>query len=126
MKRVLITGITGQDGSFLAELLLERGYEVFGLARRESWFRQNNASHLADRVQILFGDMAEVVDIASALQDTKPDEIYNLVSQSRPGESWARAPETLMINGMGTLRLFEAVRHACPKARVYHASSSEM
>lgn len=126
MKRALITGLTGQDGSFLAELLLQRGYEVFGLVRRETWFRPNNASHLADKVQVLFGDMAEGVDIASALQDVIPDEVYNLASQSRPGESWVRAPETLMINGMGTLRLFEAVRHACPKARVYHASSSDM
>lgn len=126
MKRALITGITGQDGSFLAEFLLERGYEVFGLARLDSWFRPNNASHLADKVQVLFGDMAEGTDIASALQDAKPDEIYNLASQSRPGESWVRAPETLMINGMGAIRLFESVRHACPQARVYHASSSEM
>lgn len=126
MKKALITGITGQDGSFLAESLLEKGYQVFGLARRESWYRQNNASHLADRVEILFGDMSEGVDIASAIQDAKPDEIYNLASQSRPGESWVRAPETLMINGMGAIRLFEAVRHTCPHARVYHASSSEM
>lgn len=126
MKRALITGITGQDGSFLAEFLLEQGYKVFGLARRESWFRQNNASHLAERVQVLFGDMAEGIDISSALQDAKPDEIYNLASQSRPGESWVRAPETLMVNGMGAIRLFEAVRHACPLARIYHASSSEM
>jgi GDPmannose 4,6-dehydratase len=126
MKRALITGLTGQDGSYLAELLLARGYEVFGLVRRETWFRPNNATHLADRVQLLFGDLSEGVDIASALQDAKPDEIYNLASQSRPGESWNRAPETLMINGMGTLRLFEAVRHSCPQARVYHASSSEM
>lgn len=116
-KRALITGLTGQDGSFLAEFLLERGYEVFGLVRRETWFRPNNASHLADRVQVLFGNMSEGVDISSALQDAQPDEIYNLASQSRPGESWARAPETLTINGMGTLRLFEAVRHGCPKAR---------
>ena len=126
MKRALITGLTGQDGSYLAELLLERGYEVFGLVRRETWYRPNNATHLADKVQLLFGDLSEGVDIASALQDAKPDEIYNLASQSRPGESWSRAPETLMINGMGTLRLFEAVRHSCPQARVYHASSSEM
>lgn len=126
MKRALITGITGQDGSFLAEYLLERGYDVFGLVRRESWFRPNNASHLANKIQVLFGDMSEGIDISSALQDAKPDEIYNLASQSRPGESWARAPETLMINGMGAIRLFEGVRHACPEARVYHASSSEM
>ncbi len=126
MKRALITGITGQDGSFLAELLLEKGYRVFGLARQESWYRQNNASHLAGQVEILFGEMSEGVDIVSAIQDSKPDEIYNLASQSRPGESWVRAPETLMINGMGAIRLFEAARHTCPHARVYHASSSEM
>lgn len=126
MKKALITGITGQDGSFLAEFLLERGYEVFGLVRRESWYRANNASHLADRVHVLFGDVAEGVDISSALQDAKPDEIYSLASQSRPGESWARGPETLLINGMGAIRLFEAVRHVCPRARVYHAASSEM
>jgi GDPmannose 4,6-dehydratase len=126
MKRALITGITGQDGSFLAEFLLERGYKVFGLARRESWVHANNASHLANKIEVLFGDMSEGIDIVTALQEAKPDEIYNLASQSRPGESWARAPETLMINGMGAIRLFEAVRHACPGARVYHASSSEM
>ncbi len=126
MKRALITGITGQDGSFLAEFLLARGYTVYGLARRESWFRPNNASHLAGRVEVLFGDMTEGIDIASAVQDARPDEIYNLASQSRPGESWARAPETLMINGMAAIRLFETVRHACPGAKVYHASSSEM
>jgi GDPmannose 4,6-dehydratase len=126
MKTALITGITGQDGSFLAELLLEKGYRVFGFARHESWFRQNNASHLAEKIEICFGDMAEGVDISSAIQDTQPDEIYNLASQSRPGESWARAPETLLVNGLGAIRLFEAVRHNRPTCRVYHASSSEM
>lgn len=125
-KRALITGITGQDGSFLAELLLEKGYEVVGLARRDSWFRPNCSSHLAGRIRILFGDMAEGVDIASAIVDSEPDEIYNLASQSRPGESWARAPETLVVNGLGAIRLFEAVRHQRPGARIYHASSSEM
>ncbi|MEI6414517.1 MAG: GDP-mannose 4,6-dehydratase [Pseudomonadota bacterium] len=126
MKKALITGITGQDGSFLAELLLTKGYQVFGLARRASWFRPHCASHLANQIEILFGDMAEGVDIASAVQDAKPDEVYNLASQSRPGESWVRAPETLQINGLGAVRLFEAIRHHCPASRVYHASSSEM
>ena len=126
MKSALITGITGQDGSFLAELLLEKGYRVFGFARQESWYRKNNASHLSGRIEVLFGDMAEGVDIASAIQDAKPDEIYNLASQSRPAESWTRAPETLLVNGLGAIRLFEAVRHNCPACRVYHASSSEM
>jgi GDPmannose 4,6-dehydratase len=126
MKRALITGITGQDGSFLAELLLEKGYEVFGFARRDSWFRPNCASHLGGRIQVLFGDLEEGIDIASSIQEAQPDEIYNLASQSRPGESWARAPETLVVNGLGAVRLFEAVRHNCARCRVYHASSSEM
>jgi GDPmannose 4,6-dehydratase len=126
MKNALITGITGQDGSFLAELLLEKGYRVFGIARRESWHSPNNATHLSGRIEILFGDMSEGVDIASAVQDAKPDEIYNLASQSRPSESWVRAPETLLVNGLGAIRLFEAVRHTCPACRVYQASSSEM
>ena len=126
MQRALITGITGQDGSFLAEMLLEKGYRVFGLARRDSWFRPNNASHLAGRIDLLFGDMAEGVDISSAIQESKPDEVYNLASQSRPGESWVRAPETLLVNGLGAIRLFEAIRHNSPECRVYHASTSEM
>src|SRR5947209_306910 len=126
MKRALITGITGQDGSFLAELLLEKGYKVFGFARRDSWVRPNCASHLSERVELLFGDMGEGMDIANAIIDAEPDEIYNLASQSRPGESWSRAPETLVVNGLGAIRLFEAVRHNHPQARIYHASSSEM
>jgi GDPmannose 4,6-dehydratase len=126
MKRALITGITGQDGSLLAELLLDKGYRVFGFARRESWYRPNSASHLEGRIELLLGNMSEGVDIASAIQDADPAEIYNLASQARPGESWARATETLLVNGLGTQRLFEAVRHQCPACRVYHASSSEM
>lgn len=126
MKRALITGITGQDGSFLAEYLLRKNYKVFGLARRESWYRTNNASHLADKVKIIFGDVSDGLDIASALQEAQPDEVYNLASQSRPGESWARAPETLQVNGLAAIRLYEAVRHHHAGCRVYHASSSEM
>jgi GDPmannose 4,6-dehydratase len=126
MKTALITGITGQDGSFLAEWLLDQGYRVFGFARRQSWYRPNCASHLAGRIEVLFGDMAEGVDVATAVQDANPGEIYNLASQSRPGESWARVPETLMVNAMGAIRVFEAVRHSCPSCRVYQASSSEM
>ncbi|WP_206607243.1 GDP-mannose 4,6-dehydratase [Rhizobium tubonense] len=125
-KRALITGVTGQDGSYLAELLLEKGYKVFGLARQESWYRANCASHLTGKIEILFGDVSEGIDLATAVQDAKPDEIYNLASQSRPGESWSRAPETLLVNGLAAVRLFEAVRHNCPLARIYHASSSEM
>ncbi|PZA09406.1 GDP-mannose 4,6-dehydratase [Rhodopseudomonas palustris] len=126
MTRALITGITGQDGSYLAEFLLDKGYEVFGFARQTSWYRPNCASHLAHRLTVLFGDMTEGTDIGNAIQESKPDEIYNLASQSRPGESWATAPETLLVNGLGAVRLFESVRHNKPNARVYHASSSEM
>lgn len=126
MKRALITGITGQDGSLLAEYLLQKNYEVFGLARKESWYRLNNASHLAGKVKIIFGDVSDGLDLASALQDAQPDEVYNLASQSRPGESWARAPETLQVNGLAAIRLFEAVRHHHRDCRIYHASSSEM
>lgn len=126
MKRALITGITGQDGSYLAESLIAKGYQVFGFARRESWLRPHGASHLSDRVHIVFGDMAEGVDIANAIRESEPDEIYNLASQSRPGESWSRAPETLTVNGLAAIRLFESVRQTRPGCRVYHASSSEM
>jgi len=91
VKRALITGITGQDGSFLAEFLLARGYAVYGLARRESWFRPNNASYLAGRVEILFGDMTEA-STSPPRAGRAPDEIYNLASQSRPGESWRARP----------------------------------
>jgi GDPmannose 4,6-dehydratase len=126
MKRALITGITGQDGSYLAELLLEKGYQVYGLVRQESWYRPNCASHLIKNIEVLFGDVTEGVDVASAVQEARPDEIYNLASQSRPGESWTRAPETLLVNGLAAIRLFETVRHNCRACRVYHASSSEM
>jgi len=126
LRRALITGITGQDGSYLAELLLAKGYSVCALTRRESWFRPNNVSHLQSRIEVWFGDVTEGVDLATAVQESCPDEIYNLASQSRPAESWARAAETLQVNGLAAIRLFEAVRHVCPDCRVYHASSSEM
>jgi len=126
MKRALITGVTGQDGSYLAELLLQKGYKVFGLSRPESWSKPNCASHLVDKVNILFGDLTEDHDLASIIKETRPDEIYNLASQSRPGVSWRSAPETLEVNGLAAIKLFEAVRNHRPQARVYHASSSEM
>lgn len=126
MKRALITGITGQDASFLAEILLNKDYRVFGLAKKESWYRPNSSTHLSSKIEILFGDISEGVDIASALQKSRPDEIYNLASQSRPGESWSKSAETLLVNGLAALHLFESVRHICPKAHVYQASSSEM
>ena len=126
MPRALITGIAGQDGSYLAEFLLERGYEVFGIVRPETWRKPNNASHLAGRIHVFPCDVNEGTDVSAALQAASPDEIYNLASQSRPGESWVRAPETLMTNGLAAIRLFDAARHRVPAARIYQASSSEM
>jgi GDPmannose 4,6-dehydratase len=126
MKRALITGVTGQDGSYLAELLLEKGYVVYGLARRESWLRPNLASHLVGQIEIVFGDINEGVDLANALNKARPDEIYNLASQSRPSESWPWPAETLLLNGLAPVRLFEVVRKEYPDCRLYHASSSEM
>lgn len=126
MPKALITGITGQDGSFLAEYLMMCGYEVHGFTRQKSWFAPHCSSHLVGKINIHFGDMAEGVDISTVLQEVVPDEIYNLASQSRPGDSWLKPAETLHINGMGTLRLFEAVRHISPRSKIYHASSSDM
>ena len=123
MKRALITGITGQDGSYLAELLLEKGYQVFGLSRTESWVRPNCASHLADRVTPLFGNVSEGGDITNALLEAKPHEVYNLASQSRPSLSWSNPQETLEVNAMAFTRLAEAVRRNMPQTKISHASS---
>lgn len=125
-KHALITGITGQDGSFLAELLLSKGYEVFGFARAESLGRPHRATHLEGQIVTIAGDLLESADIASALQQSQADEVYNLASQSRPSESWTRSTETLIVNALGTIRLLEAVRDDRPGAKIYHASSSEM
>ena len=126
MPKALITGITGQDGFFLAEWLLKKGYQVFGFARNASRLKSQIADQLQDKIPMLWGDIANEAEITAAIEQLRPDEIYNLASQSRPGESWAQAPKTLSINGLGAIHLFEAVRIHCPKARVYHASSSEM
>jgi GDPmannose 4,6-dehydratase len=126
MKRAFITGITGQDGSFLAELLLDKGYHVVGLVRGVEWDRGPNVASLVNRIEVVEGDFSSISDMADMIAAVAPDEIYNLASQSRPGESWARAAETLAVNGMAAVRLFEAVRAGRPACRVYHASSSEM
>lgn len=126
MKKAFITGITGQDGSFMAEFLLKKNYQIFGFARHDSWLKCQLPNELKQHIQIIYGDMSNGVDIVNALSQSMPDEIYNLASQSRPSESWNRAAETLLINGTGATLLFDAVRVMCPKAKVYHASSSEM
>jgi GDPmannose 4,6-dehydratase len=125
MKKALITGITGQDGSLMAEYLLEKGYDVFGLVRHQNW-AQGTLAYLQDRIIVKQADLADPVSLTDLIAAIAPDEIYHFASQSRPGESWARAPETIAVNGMGAIHLFEAVRLGCPSAKVYHASSSEM
>ena len=118
MKRALITGITGQDGFFLAELLLAKGYCVYGFSRIDRYLNNN--------VQRLVGDISSESDIKAAIASTQPDEIYHLASQSRPGMSWDSPAETLIANGLGAIRLFDAVRTISPTSRVCHASSSEL
>lgn len=126
MKRALISGITGQDGSYMAEFLLEKGYAVYGFCRQESWLRNHCASHLKNKIEVLFGEITNGVDIAKAINMVQPHEIYNFASQSKPSESWNRAQDTLLINSLGAINLFEAVRSFCKTAKIYHASSSEM
>jgi GDPmannose 4,6-dehydratase len=126
MKRALITGITGQDGVLLAHNLLDRGYEVVGFGRRASLLARSELHPLYARLQLHFGDASSSVDLADALLQHRPDEVYNLAAQSAPGESWVEPLATGEVTGMGAHRLFEAVRRFAPACRVYHASSSEM
>ena len=126
MKRAFITGITGQDGSYLAELLLEKGYEVHGMIRRASTFNTGRIDHIFDKLRLYHGDMTDSGCLRHILQKVKPDEIYNLAAQSHVRVSFEQPEYTADVTGMGALKLFEAVRDICPKASVYQASSSEM
>lgn len=124
--RALITGITGQDGIFLAEALLAKGYEVIGFGRRASIISRSEAKGLYDRIELFYGDLDDSVDIVDAIQQHHPDEVYNLAAQSAPSLSWTRSIETGGVTGIGAHRLFEAVRRFRPGCRLYHASTSEM
>ncbi|HHF7374748.1 GDP-mannose 4,6-dehydratase [Legionella bozemanae] len=126
MRRALITGINGQDGFFLKELLLKKGYQVFGFARKTSQASSSERPEPLNNVQMLYGDIANEADISAAVEASRPDEIYHLASQSRPGQSWTQVHQTLNANGMGTIHLLEALRRFCSEARCYHASSSDM
>lgn len=126
MKRALITGITGQDGSYLAELLLEKGYAVYGLVRRASLPNTARIDHLGERVTRLHGDLLDADSLLDAVQASEPDEVYHLAAQSDVGLSFRQPMLTAEVNGLGTVRLLEAVRRAAPQARLYHASTSEM
>lgn len=125
-KVAFVTGITGQDGSYLAELLLEKGYHVYGLLRRKSKPDYGNVAHLRHYLNFVFGDLADPACLSMYLAKIMPDEIYNLGAQSHVHESWSQPLATADQTGLGALRIFEAVRNVCPKARVYQASTSEL
>lgn len=125
-KRVLITGITGMDGSHLADFLLTKDYEVFGLERRASVKNRTNISHLIGKIDILMGDLNDQNSLLRALKISKPDEVYNLASQSFVGESWNTPEQTSNITGLGVLRVLEAIREYGEGVKFYQASSSEM
>ncbi len=125
-KRALITGLTGQDGSYLAELLLEKGYEVYGLVRRSSTSSLSRIAHFADRVHVVPGDLLDQCSLMDVISDTHPDEIYNLASQSYVPLSWTQPALTAEYTALGVSRLLEAIRRCQPKARFYQASSSEV
>ena len=126
MPTALITGITGQDGSYLAELLLEKGYEVYGLVRRLSTPNQTRIGALVDKLVLLEGDLTDQSSLNIAVQTAMPDEVYNLAAQSFVATSWNQPVLTGDVTALGVVRVLEAVRHFCPNARFYQASSSEM
>ena len=125
-RTAFITGITGQDGSYLAELLLERGYRVHGMVRRSSVERFDRIEHLRDRITLHQGDLLDQRSLVDALRASRPDEIYNLAAMSFVAVSWVQPTLTAEFSGVGVTRLLEAMREACPEARFYQASSSEM
>ena len=126
MKRALITGVTGQDGSYLAELLLEKGYEVYGIMRRKSVVDYGNVEHLKDKINFIYADMTDIVSLVNAIKKSQADEVYNLAAQSFVGTSWEQPLLTAEIDAMGVTNLLEAIRIAKPDARFYQASTSEM
>lgn len=126
MKRALITGITGQDGSYLAELLLEKGYRVYGLVRRSSTVNFERIAHIQDRIEILSGDLLDQNSLLYALREAQPHEVYNLAAQSFVQTSWTQPVLTGDVTALGVTRMLEAVRAYNPETRFYQASSSEM
>jgi GDPmannose 4,6-dehydratase len=126
MRSALITGITGQDGSYLAELLLEKGYKVYGLTRRTSTNVYGRIDHLIPHIHLINGDLLDQSSLVSALEESKPDEIYNLAAQSFVQTSWVQPVLTAEFTGVGVTRILEAMKKVAPKARFYQASSSEM
>ena len=125
-KRALITGITGQDGSYLTELLLSKGYEVFGVVRRSSTESYERIEHLRDRITLVQADLLDQYSLIEALKTAQPDEVYNLAAQSFVPTSWSQAVLTGEFTALGVTKVLEAVRAVDPKIRFYQASSSEM
>jgi GDPmannose 4,6-dehydratase len=125
-KRALITGITGQDGSYLADLLLEKGYEVHGMVRRASTEKFDRLEHIRERITLHQGDLLDHRSLVDTLRAAKPEEIYNLAAMSYVAVSWVQPTLTAEFTGVGVTRLLEAMREVCPEARYYQASSSEM
>jgi len=126
MKTALITGITGQDGSYLAELLLEKGYTVYGIMRRKSVVDYGNVAHLKEKIHFIYADMTDVVSLVSAMRISQADEVYNLAAQSFVATSWEQPIITADIDAVGVTHLLEAIRIVKPQARFYQASTSEM
>ncbi|MBD2501057.1 GDP-mannose 4,6-dehydratase [Anabaena azotica] len=125
-KKALITGVTGQDGSYLAELLIDKGYQVFGLVRRSSTSNLERISHLFDHIQILCGDLLDQSSLMDVITDSQPDEIYNLASQSYVPLSWTQPALTAEYTALGVSRLLESIRRCKSDAKFYQASSSEV
>lgn len=126
MKRALITGITGQDASYLAEELLEKGYEVYGIMRRKSKVDYGNVEHLVDDIKIIYADMSDLVSLISAMKTSQADEVYNLAAQSFVATSWDTPVGTAEIDAIGVTNMLEAIRLVNPKCHFYQASTSEM
>jgi GDPmannose 4,6-dehydratase len=126
LKTALITGITGQDGSYLAELLLAKGYRVVGIVRRSSTTPYERIAHLVDRIELVSADLLDQTSLMDAMAEVSPDEIYNLAAQSFVATSWNQPVLTGEFTGIGVTRMLEAMRRVVPKARFYQASSSEM
>jgi GDPmannose 4,6-dehydratase len=126
MPTAIVTGITGQDGSYLAELLLEKGYKVVGIVRRSSTMPYERISHLIDRVELVSADLLDQTSLTDVVGDFKPDEIYNLAAQSFVQTSWTQPVLTGEFTALGVTRMLEAMKKAAPNARFYQASSSEM
>src|SRR3989338_2859415 len=126
MKKALITGVTGQDGSYLAELLLSKGYKVYGLTRRTSTVNNERIKHIQDQIELVQGDLLDQSSLSAALVTSKPDEVYNLAAQSFVKTSWNQPVLTGEFTALGVTRLLEAIRTVNPKIKFYQASSSEM